>query len=252
MFEWEDKRWFPPLLRRMQTDYIGWMVHQFAAYGPVLAHFTEMIETIDAKNWVDLCSGNGGPAIWIYTEIKKQKSVSSGLRLQLTDLYPGFPLNLPKDVEPVLQSVDALNPDGKLSGVRTMFNAYHHFDEASKIMLIQKHGPHGFFVVEILQPNVVVFLKILIATTIGQLILAPFVKPFSWTRMLLTYIIPVNLFTVCWDGLVSVLRVSSPAKMEELVKKNIPNGCSYKAGVSGPFWAPLTWFYIIPSTHEKT
>ena len=251
MFEWEDKSWFPPLLRRMQTDYIGWMVDQFGAYSPVVDHFATMVQSSGAKGWIDLCSGNGGPAIWIYSELKKQNRIPADFTLQLTDLYPGFPDNLPKEVQPIQYSVNALTLEGSMSGVRTMFNAYHHFDEATQIALMQRHGPHGFFVVEILQPDVVVFLKILLATTIGQLLLAPFVKPFSWVRLFLTYIIPINLFTVCWDGLVSVLRVSSPAKMKNLVEKNLPEGCSCQAGVSGPFWAPLTWFYIIPDTHEK-
>jgi hypothetical protein len=248
MFEWEDKTWFPPILRRMQTDYIGWMVAQFAAYQPALPHFTEMVKATSAKNWVDLCSGNGGPAIWMYHQLKNEKVLAPDFKLQITDLYPGFPNNVPADVEQVTEPVNALQPDASITGVRTMFNAFHHFDDAAKIELMQKHGPSGFFVVEVLQPNPIVFIKILIATTVGQLLLTPFVKPFSWMRLLLTYIIPINIFTVCWDGLVSVLRVSSPAQLKSLLEKNVPEGCTFQTGLSGPFWAPITWFYIIPST----
>ncbi len=249
MFEWEDKSWFPPLLRRMQTDYIGWLVQRFSAYEPVVGHFASMLNDSGAKGWVDLCSGNGGPAIWIHAELKKQNVLPPSFQLQLTDLYPGFPQELPAGIQAVNYPVDALHLDDSMKGARSMFNAYHHFDEATQISLMHTHGPHGFFVVEVLQPNVVVFLKILFTTTIGQLLLAPFVKPFSWMRLLLTYMIPVNLITVTWDGLVSVLRVTSPAKMKALVEKNTPKGCTFKSGLSGPFWAPLTWFYVSPEKH---
>jgi hypothetical protein len=245
MFEWEDKKWFPPVLRSMQTDFIGWLVQVFKAYRPVTAHISAMIQTSGAKGWVDLCSGNGGPAIWIYTELQKQQALPAGFQLQLTDLYPGFPSQLPSGVEAVHESVNALQPDDSMPGVKTMFNAFHHFDKSAQISLIQMHGPSGFFVVEVLQPNVIVFFKILFTTTIGQLLLAPFVKPFSWVRILLTYIIPVNLFTVTWDGLVSVLRVSSARELKTLVEQNIPAGCTFKTGLSGPLFAPLTWFYIV-------
>jgi len=38
------------------------------------------------------------------------------------------------------------------------------------------------------------------------LLLAPFVKPFSLGRLFFTYVVPVNVLTITWDGVISVLR----------------------------------------------
>jgi hypothetical protein len=95
-----------------------------------------------------------------------------------------------------------------------------------------------------------VLLKIIFTTTIGQIILTPFVKPFSWMRLVFTYIIPINLFTITWDGVVSVLKSESHTKMSDQAKQHLPAGCLIKSGIHGPWWAPVSWFYIVPANHE--
>ena len=77
-----------------------------------------------------------------------------------------------------------------------------------------------FLIAEILEPGIINSIKIFFTTTLLQLLTAPFVKPFSAARLFFTYIIPVNLFTVTYDGIISVIK-SKTAKQYSEVLKNI-------------------------------
>jgi hypothetical protein len=73
-------------------------------------------------------------------------------------------------------------------------------------------------------------IKIIFTTTILQLCTAPFVKPFSFVRLFFTYIIPVNLFTVTYDGIISVLKSKTAIKYRELFSNIATN--SFKISVT--------------------
>jgi hypothetical protein len=99
-----------------------------------------------------------------------------------------------------------------------MFNAFHHFGDAEKLKIAQNIQTSGSvaFLVEILEPRIVCFLKVLFLTTIGNLLLTPFIRPFSLRRLFFTYILPVNMFTITFDGIVSVLKSRSVKQYQKL------------------------------------
>jgi hypothetical protein len=103
----------------------------------------------------------------------------------------------------------------------TMYNAFHHFNQQQQQQIIQKlqtaNAP--FFFAEILEPDIFTLIKIIFTTTILQLFTAPFVHPFSLLRVLFTYIIPVNIFTVTYDGVVSVLKSKSVKQYQKLLQE---------------------------------
>jgi hypothetical protein len=49
------------------------------------------------------------------------------------------------------------------------------------------------------------------------LLLTPFVRPFRWSRILLTYALPLIPALVLFDGTVSMLRIYLPDELRELV-----------------------------------
>lgn len=237
--ELEDYKWFPVFLRKMQLDYIGWLVDFFGIYKSIFPLIDRLSESVQQKNWVDLCAGSGNPTIGI------SSALSYDYKIMLTDLYPtNIPLKS-SNINWYPNAVDATKAIS-LNGFRTMFNAFHHFDDHQKTMILKNHAQHGLFIAEILQPSLFELIKIGITTTIGQIIFRPFVRPFSWMGIIFTYLIPINLFTVTWDGMASVLKSSSTSELKTLAEQALPDGFQIEIGRSGKFGMKVNYLLIIP------
>jgi len=239
LFELEDKAWFPNELRTMQTQYIGWLVKSFGLYRDVIPLLKKHMPS-NTHCIQDLCSGSGDPLIYV-----KEQLDNSDLHFFLSDLYP--PAN-PRELEVHYRadSIDALKVRATGGTFYTMFNALHHFNAEQRAQLMQQLGTSGFMFAEILQPRIFDALKIAFVTTLGQLFLAPFVKPFRIKRLLYTYVLPINLMTIFWDGMVSVLRAISHRQLEQELKRNCPEHCVYHLHRVGPFWARFSVGFILP------
>lgn len=61
----------------------------------------------------------------------------------------------------------------------------------------------------------------------AMLLFTPFVRPFRWSRILLTYVLPMIPFIVLFDGTMSVLRIYQPDELRALVA-NVPNTDSFE------------------------
>ncbi len=210
MKELEDYKWFPSILRKYQTDFIGYVVAQFNVYDPFI-HYLKTQNNATNKMF-DLCSGSGEPAVSIF------KKASLKGELTLSDKFPNNHKTYYNPISYIDKSIDVLSLKFETDTVYTMYNAFHHFNETEKTNIVQtmiNANSKGYFV-EILAPDILFYFKILFTTTIGTLILTPFIKPYSLKRILLTYLIPVNVFTITYDGLVSVLNSSSVKEYQKL------------------------------------
>lgn len=234
--ELEDYPWFPKKLRSMQMDYIGWLVKVFKIYQPLIPKINQLAKKQSV--WVDLCSGSGMPVESI------QKDIQGIQEIVLTDLYPD-PNKQSDQFTIVVNSVNA-SESFVHPGFRTMFNAFHHFNDLDKINVLKSHAAHGILIAEILEPNFFNSIKILFTTTIGQLILRPFVKPFSISGIIFTYLIPINLLTVTWDGLASVLKSSTENELKALAYGALPTGYSIETGKVGKFGMQVIYLLIQP------
>jgi hypothetical protein len=145
--------------------------------------------------------------------------------------------------------VDALGGELPGDGLLTLFNAFHHFTPEQQRQFVRSHASRGVMIFEVLQPTAFAFLNILFTTTVGQLLLAPFVRPFRWERLLFTYLLPINLITIPWDGLVSVLRSSHASTLVDRLRSAVPEGHTLEGGTVGPWWAPVTWVRCLPDRH---
>ena len=241
LFELEDLPGFPSVLRRQQVEFIGWLVDRFGIYSPVVPLLSSVIMRTGNSQVTDLGSGSGGPIHYL----ARQPALSQ-VSFLLTDHYPTSSETTMDHVRWHAGPVNALSQNTPGTGVLTLFNAFHHFTPAQQAELVQLHAPRGLLVFEVLQPNIVTFLKILFTTTIGQLLLAPFVRPFRWERLLFTYILPINMITIPWDGLVSVLRSDHPSTLVQRLRPAVPAGHSLEGGIVGPWWAPVTWLSLLP------
>jgi len=208
--ELEDYSWFPSVLRNFQTEFIGFVVSRFNVYDAFIKHLKALSRS--QQSMTDLCSGSGEPAITIF---RKSNCFS---HLYLSDKYPGDFTTTETTISYEMQSADVLRIEYKEGTCYTMFNAFHHFTDEEKVSIAQsiQHSGSDAFIVEILEPNFIVLLKVLFATTIGSLVLTPFMTPFSLKRLFLTYILPVNILAITYDGIVSVFKSRTVKQYQDL------------------------------------
>ena len=111
----------------------------------------------------------------------------------------------------VTEPVDATTVPRTLPGVRTMFSAFHHFRpaEAKAILRNAFEGDRTICIFEG-GSGTLPGLATMVLVPLSVLALMPLVRPFRWSYVLLTYLLPVIPLTILWDGVVSMLRVYSP------------------------------------------
>lgn len=200
--ELEDYPWFPTCLRKMQLEYVGWISVQFRLYRPLL----RVLKRFPSNQWVDLASGSGWPAFYI------QKNASPKIHYTLSDLYPDSVSNeVKKQVAVTLESLNLVYFQPQNGKQYTIFNAFHHFTSVQQIQLIKKMKEAGAscIVAEILEPSLFCFIQVTLAAIIIQPLTAWAIRPFSILRIITTYLIPIQIITVAWDGWLSVLKSKS-------------------------------------------
>lgn len=210
--ELEDYPWFPSYLRKMQLEYVGWISVQLELYRPILKEIIKF----PSNQWIDLASGSGWPAFYL------QKNATHQIHYTLSDLYPDSVSNeVKKQVEVEPASLD-LNKFQPLNGKQySLFNAYHHFSSAQQKQLIKKmkEAKASCIIAEVLEPSLLSFIQVTLAAFIVQPLTAWTIRPFSFLRMITTYLIPVQLVTVAWDGWLSVIKSKNVNQYKELLSE---------------------------------
>ena len=234
LFEFEDLPWFPRSIRDAGTDYLR-MMWEAGAYKPIVPRLRDALAKTGSSEILDLGSGGGGPIAAVYKEL-----VNSGLRVRMTlsDKFPNLAaFNYARGrtdggVDYVEESVDATAVPSHLAGFRTMFATLHHFrPELVRSILqdaVDQHCPIGVFDMTAMTPPPTSFL--LLGNPLSHLLVAPFVRPFHWSRLLWTYLIPVVPLYVAWDGLVSGLRLYSMRELQKIVESLPTNDYVWKMG----------------------
>jgi hypothetical protein len=115
-------------------------------------------------------------------------------------------------------AVDATNVPHELGGVRTMFNAFHHFspDAARRILgdAVRKRRPIAIF--EGANSRAIALAAMPLQLPL-ILLLTPLVPPFRWSRLVFTYAIPLIPLLILFDGTMSFLRLYLADELRELV-----------------------------------
>lgn len=247
LFELEDFDWVPRPVRDGSTDLLDFGFDRLGFYDAVAPKLSALIEASDAKRAVDLCSGGGGGTLQISRTLR---GAGVAHELVLSDRNPNEAgiarvkaLGSP-DTRYRAEPVDAMTGGGELAGVRTMSGALHHFPpDAVRALIagiVERGEPLAFF--DVAASPAIRKLPIALAPLmmsvnmlmlfVGSLVLVPFVRPFRWSRLLLTYVLPAIPALVAWDGTVSALRAYTPAELLEIVR-SVPgaDGYTWEAGV---------------------
>ncbi len=212
--ELEDYNWFPKILRRWQTEFIGSVVIWTNLYKPLVPVLNKMITENTIISLQDCCSGSGTPAMYIHKQLAVQ------LPVLLTDKYPDESFENKPPVIYSIHSVDVLQMQPVENVLYTMYNAFHHFSAEHQHCILQKMAANKipFLIAELLEPGFINIVKIFFTATLGQIFTAPLVQPFSLSRLFFTYIIPVNLFTITYDGIISVLKSKTVKQYKMMVE----------------------------------
>ncbi|MFT5674352.1 MAG: hypothetical protein ACI808_000268 [Paraglaciecola sp.] len=79
------------------------------------------------------------------------------------------------------------------------------------------HSKDVYNVFELLQPTWLALL-IALASPLAVLLLTPFIRPFSFKRFFLTYVIPGAPLLAAWDEMVSGLRCYTPNELKAMAR----------------------------------
>ena len=237
LIELEDTHWFPEVLREQQLGYIGWLVKFLDIYRPLNRNLPTWLKESNRHYVFDLCSGSGEPMISL------TRSISENIDVTLSDKFPLHRSDRSSSLSYISNSIDVLALDFDTDKYYTMFNAYHHFDKDDQRDIVKRLTKKGapFCFVEILTPNLLTILKVIFINTLGQFILAPFVKPFSITRLLFTYLLPINILTTTYDGVIPVLISKNNKQYQTLLSGLSSDGYEIDiASLSAPYFNQLT------------
>ena len=249
LVELEDLPWFPAVLRDGGTAYLELAVRA-SGHGKLLVpKFAEALKQTGSTEIVDLCSGGGGPMRIIDEELAAR---GTPVKVTLTDYYPNVQAFAHVSAgsngrirgEPA--SIDATAVPAQLTGFRTVFNAFHHFrpPQARQILADAAQAGRPIAVFEVVSRELFTLFALL-TVPIGVTLTVPFWRPFRWSWLLWTWVVPVLPLFVLWDGLVSWLRIYSEAELRELVADIDAPGYTWDIGLIPLGGAPAHATYLI-------
>ncbi|HWZ53072.1 MAG TPA: class I SAM-dependent methyltransferase [Granulicella sp.] len=249
LIELHDHPRFPARLRDLMTDTLQELWRFGNSYGAILPQLhrgltAAGVSAADAPSppkpageqvdVLDLCSGGGGP--WPRLARDLERDYGLAVRVCLTDKYPNLQaLARPRSAEEethldyVPQPVDAAHVHPALSGFRTIFSSFHHFSptEAREVLRSAMTANRGIGIFELARRELKTVLVLCLAPLL-VLLLTPRMRPFRWSRLLWTYVVPVIPFVIWFDGLVSCLRAYAPEELQEMLAQlgSEPTGLS--------------------------
>ena len=251
--EVQDQSWCPKVIRDALTETLQFTLNMGNQYAPAVHRLRTALERMGTKEVVDLCSGAGGP--WLRLLRAFQKNENYSVTVCLTDKFPNTEAFRVAEeasdgkIHSRESKIEATAVPHDLAGFRTLFSSFHHFppEKAEAILRDAVRNRQGIAVFEMTQRS---FLALALFGLSPALMFAtaPFIRPFRWSRLLFTYVIPVLPLVGLFDGVVSCLRSYSPAELEKFVEKFRKEGYVWQIGEdsSGPSPVPITYLIGFP------
>lgn len=213
----------PRAIRDGATDYLQFIIRAGNAYDPIIERLAATLRKQRISNIVDVCSGGGGPWPELRTALVRA-GAPDDLCVTLTDQYPNLEAfarasaldrhvagdRTPRNIEQ--QAVPH-------SGLRTFFSSFHHFNPATAEQVLRNAAAsrQPIFIAEATERSALAIGFMLFAPLMVWLA-TPRLRPFTWTRLFLTYVIPAIPLAVCFDGIVSCFRTYTTDELRELVR----------------------------------
>lgn len=225
LFELEDQPWFPATIRDLATDYLHFIETALKLDGVLVPLVQRALGDSGTTRIVDLCSGGSGP---VPALVRALHARGLPVTATLTDLYPNIPAfeqiaaSTAAHVTFATEPVDARVVPPSLTGLRTIFNGFHHLAPADARSVLHAAAsarqPIAIFEVSERSPRMIA----VILTPLAVWLVTPFMRPFLWRRLLWTYLLPLVPLTCLWDGIVSQLRAYTLDELRDLTAGSAP------------------------------
>ena len=222
LFEFEDLSWFPDSWRKYITEILTQQINSFRVYEPIVPLLEKVIRETNHSQVFDLCSGSSGPILSIMDDIRDREIK---VAVTLTDKYPNTKIfeTIHKQsqgkIEFIRDSVDAISFPRNLRGVRTLFSSFHHFkpQQAKAILQAAVDDEMPICIFEFTERKLANFLKVILFGLPLVWLTTPLVRPFKFSRLFWTYLIPVVPVIYCWDAFVSHLRTYTTEELKQMI-----------------------------------
>lgn len=221
--ELNEQPWFPSSLRDGITDALQFGLNLTNAYARIAPLLLCVLDSTRSRSIVDICSGGGGPWLNLSQKLQPEAQV---FHILLTDKYPN--LRAFQNVRSASKnhvafypdSIDAMKVPGELQGFRTMFTSFHHFppEEARAILQNAVDARQSIGIFEITR-RAGSSIALMFPWALMLFVFTPLIRPFRWSRLLFTYVVPIIPLTLLFDGVVSCLRTYRPQELRDMIKK---------------------------------
>ena len=248
--EIHEQTWCPPGVRDGATDCLNVLANVGQQYRFVLPLIRQALAATHSTRIVDLCSGGGGP--WFSLAHHLETVRDAPVQIFLTDRYPsesGIHQTAHKTrytICYVADPVDATQVPADLTGFRTLFTAFHHFPPplAQRILQDAVDNRQGIGIFEQTRRNPFAILLMLVLPLVAFLTV-PFMRPFRWSRLFWTYIVPAIPCVLCHDGVVSCLRTYSARELHAMIGQLHAPGYVWQVGHTRSPVSPIGITYAI-------
>ena len=248
-----DEPWCPLAIRRGVTDYCRFVTEVTGAFNAVAPLLAGALKKTGARSILDMGSGAGGP--WLRLQpLLRQLGVD--VPVCLSDHDPNIEAlerarrlsggAITYHAEPV----DATQVPAELTGFRTIFSAFHHLrpDQARAALADAAAKGQGIAVFDWTRPSILLF-PLLLGTPLRVMIATPFIRPFRWSRLFWTYLVPALPLVLLFDMVVSLLRVYSQQELRDLTAGL--DHYHWEVGAVRGKWMPIPVTYLIGTPKEN-
>ena len=250
LIEIHDQTWFPRSLRDATTDALQFILNLGNLYKPIVPRLRSGFEDARTHRVVDICSGGGGPWLRLYRIFEEEENFP--VEICLTDKYPNIRAfehartTSQNKITFHANPIDARQIPTDLRGFRTLFTSFHHFPpkEARAILQNVVDTQQGIGIFEIARRKpLTIFLTFLVPVV--SLVTTPFMRPFRWSSLIWTYLIPIVPFILLFDGVVSCIRAYSPKELAEFTEGLSANTYDWTVGEEKGCLLPILITYLI-------
>ncbi len=219
--EISDQPWCPQGIRNAVTDYCRFVTELSGIYNAAAPLLIDALEQTGGRLVLDLGSGAAGPWLRLQPLLRK---MGMDVTVCLSDHNPdvaAFERACRLSRHAIMyhaEPVDATQVPSGLPGFRTMFSAFHHLDpgQARATLADAVAQGEGIAVFEMGGQRSILMLLAVLPVPVRVLLAVPFIRPFRWSTLLWTYLVPLLPIVLLLDSITSVLRIYNTEELRDL------------------------------------